>query len=79
MLFELATDGPGFAVDEDRAHLGETLVLPPWLEPSRSRIESVHTSAQTRGLRPVDGASAPGPLAPYSDAICACPDVRRAI
>ena len=40
MLFELATDGPGFAVDEDREHLGETLVLPPWLEPSRSRIEA---------------------------------------
>ena len=32
VLFELATDGPGFAVDEDPAHLGETLVLPPWLE-----------------------------------------------
>ena len=29
VLFELATDGPGFAVDEDAAHLGETLVLPP--------------------------------------------------
>jgi glyoxalase family protein len=41
VLFELATDGPGFAVDEDREHLGEMLVLPPWLEPARSRIESV--------------------------------------
>jgi len=41
VLFELATDGPGFAVDEDRQHLGEMLVLPPWLEPARSRIESV--------------------------------------
>jgi len=41
VLFELATDGPGFAVDEDLQHLGETLVLPPWLEPARSRIESV--------------------------------------
>ena len=41
VLFELATDGPGFAVDEDAAHLGETLVLPPWLEPSRARIEAV--------------------------------------
>ena len=41
VLFELATDGPGFAVDENPAHLGETLVLPPWLEPSRSRIEAV--------------------------------------
>ena len=41
VLFELATDGPGFAVDEDPAHLGETLVLPPWLEPDRTRIEAV--------------------------------------
>ena len=41
VLFELATDGPGFAVDEDPAHLGEALVLPPFLEPSRSRIEAV--------------------------------------
>ena len=41
VLFELATEGPGFAVDEDAAHLGETLVLPPWLEVARSRIEAV--------------------------------------
>jgi glyoxalase family protein len=41
VLFEIATDGPGFAVDEDPAHLGEALVLPPWLEPSRARIEAV--------------------------------------
>ena len=41
VLFELATDGPGFAVDEDPAHLGETLVLPPFLEPMRERIEAV--------------------------------------
>jgi glyoxalase family protein len=39
VLFELATDGPGFAVDEDAAHLGETLVLPPWLELQRASIE----------------------------------------
>lgn len=39
-LFELATDGPGFAVDEAPAHLGEKLVLPPWLEPQRSQIEA---------------------------------------
>jgi glyoxalase family protein len=38
VLFELATDGPGFAVDEDPAHLGEQLVLPPWLEPEREAI-----------------------------------------
>jgi glyoxalase family protein len=39
VLFELATDGPGFAVDEDPAHLGESLVLPPWLETHRAAIE----------------------------------------
>jgi glyoxalase family protein len=39
VLFELATDGPGFAVDEDPAHLGELLVLPPWLEEQRAAIE----------------------------------------
>ena len=41
VLFELATDGPGFAVDEDPAHLGETLVLPPFLERQRDQIEKV--------------------------------------
>jgi glyoxalase family protein len=41
VLFELATDGPGFAVDEHPEHLGESLVLPPWLEPSRRQIEAV--------------------------------------
>jgi glyoxalase family protein len=41
VLFELATDGPGFGVDEDMETLGETLVLPPWLEPNRSEIEAV--------------------------------------
>ncbi len=41
VLFELATDGPGFAIDEDRQHLGETLVLPPFLEPNRAQIEAV--------------------------------------
>jgi len=40
VLFELATDGPGFAVDEDREKLGESLVLPPWLEQNRSAIET---------------------------------------
>jgi glyoxalase family protein len=40
VLFELATDGPGFTVDEDLKTLGEQLVLPPWLEPHRKEIES---------------------------------------
>jgi len=41
VLFELATDGPGFAVDEAPAELGKSLVLPPWLEPHRGEIEAV--------------------------------------
>ncbi len=41
VLFELATDGPGFDRDEDMAHLGEQLILPPWLEPYRAQIENV--------------------------------------
>jgi glyoxalase family protein len=40
VLFEIATDGPGFAIDESEATLGERLVLPPWLEPRRAEIES---------------------------------------
>jgi glyoxalase family protein len=40
VLFELATDGPGFAVDEEAEHLGESLVLPPWLEIHRQEIEA---------------------------------------
>ena len=38
ILFEIATDGPGFAVDEDPATLGEKVVLPPFLEPNRAAI-----------------------------------------
>ena len=41
VLFELATDGPGFHVDEAMTSLGETLVLPPWLEADRAAIEAV--------------------------------------
>ncbi len=41
VLFELATAGPGFAVDEDPAHLGQSLVLPPFLQADRDRIEAV--------------------------------------
>ena len=40
VLFELATDGPGFTADEDVATLGEQLVLPPWLESQRAQIEA---------------------------------------
>jgi glyoxalase family protein len=40
VLFELATDGPGFTADEDVTVLGEQLVLPPWLEAQRAAIEA---------------------------------------
>ncbi len=40
ILFEIATDGPGFATDEDLEHLGESLSLPPFLEPHRQEIEA---------------------------------------
>jgi glyoxalase family protein len=45
ILFELATDGPGFAVDEPLDKLGESLVLPPFLEGQRKEIEA--------GLKPL--------------------------
>lgn len=45
ILFEIATDGPGFATDEDAAHLGERLSLPPFLARQRAAIEA--------GLRPI--------------------------
>ena len=39
ILVEIATDGPGFLVDEPPATLGEGLSLPPWLEPERETLE----------------------------------------
>jgi glyoxalase family protein len=52
VLFELATDGPGFATDEALEHLGERLALPPFLEPHRADIEA--------GLRPLETGEASG-------------------
>ena len=45
ILFEIATDGPGFAADEPMESLGEKLALPPFLEGRRAEIE--------RGLKPL--------------------------
>ena len=39
ILVEIATDGPGFLVDEPPATLGQMLALPPWLEPERGTLE----------------------------------------
>jgi glyoxalase family protein len=44
VLFEIATDTPGFDIDEPLLELGRSLKLPPWLEPSREQIE--HSVAQ---------------------------------
>jgi glyoxalase family protein len=41
VLFELATDPPGFTVDEPAESLGEALKLPPWFEADRSALEQV--------------------------------------
>jgi glyoxalase family protein len=46
VLFEIASDGPGFSVDEDPSTLGEKVVLPPFLEPQRARIVA--------NLKPID-------------------------
>jgi glyoxalase family protein len=43
ILFEIATLGPGFAVDEDPGHLGESLVLPPAFEHLREHVEAALT------------------------------------
>jgi glyoxalase family protein len=45
VLFELATEGPGFATDEPAETMGERLALPPFLEPRRAEIE--------KGLKPL--------------------------
>ena len=58
ILFEIATDGPGFAVDEPVESLGRQLMLPPWLEPYRGDITrnldplKVRVLAEDRAERP---------------------------
>ena len=39
VLFEIATDGPGYDVDEETDKLGRKLILPPWMESYREKIE----------------------------------------
>jgi len=46
VLFELATDGPGFDRDEDMERLGQQLILPPWLETQREEIEAALPSLE---------------------------------
>jgi glyoxalase family protein len=53
VLFEIATDAPGFAVDEPTESLGQSLKLPEWLEPRRFEIEAllpnIHTPLELHG------------------------------
>ncbi|MDB6110865.1 MAG: mhqO [Pedosphaera sp.] len=58
VLFEIATDNPGFTADEPAEKFGTKLMLPPWLESNRTLIERAvppvrlpaqHTSAASRG------------------------------
>ena len=46
VLFEIATDGPGYAIAEEPEALGTRLALPPFLEPRRAEIEA--------NLRPIE-------------------------
>jgi glyoxalase family protein len=46
VLFEIATDEPGFAIDEDEATLGMDLKLPDWAEPNREMISSQLTNVE---------------------------------
>jgi glyoxalase family protein len=64
VLFELATDGPGFAVDEPADRLGETLVLPPWLESSRPAIEAALPVLNNEIGRSFDESATPGGIPP---------------
>jgi glyoxalase family protein len=58
VLFELATDPPGFTFDEPLAALGSGLKLPPWLEPDRPRIEAALPKLQIPAAMPTAAESA---------------------
>ena len=49
VLFEIATDNPGFAVDEPAEELGTKLMLPPWLVKHRAEIERVLPAVRLPG------------------------------
>jgi predicted esterase/catechol 2,3-dioxygenase-like lactoylglutathione lyase family enzyme len=54
VLFEIATDAPGFAFDETPAELGTHLMLPPWLEGRRSDIERRLPPISVPGAQPAN-------------------------
>jgi len=53
-IVELATAGPGFAVDEPISELGQHLQLPPWLESSRAKIERILRPVAVPERRPAE-------------------------
>lgn len=50
VLFEIATNSPGFAIDEKLEELGNRLMLPPWLEPDRRSLEKLLPKVNTLSL-----------------------------
>lgn len=54
ILFEIATDTPGFDTDEPLDQLGEDLKLPSWLEAHRSKIEDLLEPIEVREVKPID-------------------------
>jgi glyoxalase family protein len=51
VLFEIATDPPGFTLDDTLEELGNNLRLPPWLEPTRSEIEEILSAIKVPAKR----------------------------
>jgi len=49
-LFEIATDPPGFMIDQKDEELGQKLLLPKWLEPDRKYLEKVLAKIDTPSL-----------------------------
>jgi glyoxalase family protein len=54
VLFEIATENPGFTADEPADQLGQKLMLPPWLEPNRTAIEQAVPPVQLPASRAKD-------------------------
>jgi glyoxalase family protein len=50
VLYEIATDPPGFTIDESPGQLGSSLRLPPWFEPQRAAIEEALPEVRLEGV-----------------------------
>lgn len=54
ILFEIATDSPGFTIDESVEHLGQQLMLPPWLESKRAELEALLPDVEVHIVEGID-------------------------